>query len=156
MDGSSFSSSVSADSAIRGFSAPVIVRPRKAYAMAFAAFALVLAGCASGFGANAHEPSVNFVSRVEDGAILASKPVGENLADPTGFLYTVRLNSGELISLAQDGRPAISDGTPVVVEYGRTTRIVPHAAALNGQISARAHTSGIRTARGQKLRAVFV
>ena len=134
MDGSSFSSSITTESAIRGFSAPMIVRGRKAYAMAFAAFALVLAGCASGFGANSHEASINFVSRVEDGAILASKPVGENLADPTGFLYTVRLSSGELISLAQDGRPAIENGVPVVVEYGRTTRIVPHAAALNGQV----------------------
>ncbi|HVY91071.1 MAG TPA: hypothetical protein VG942_19535 [Hyphomonadaceae bacterium] len=129
MDGSSFSSSITTTA---GLSVPMIVRPKKAYAMAFAAFALVLAGCASGFGANSQEASVNFVSRVEDGAVLASTPVGANPAAPTGFLYTVRLSSGELISLAQDGRPAIADGVPVVVEYGHVTRIVPQAAALVG------------------------
>lgn len=125
MDGSSFSSSIATETAPAVFSGPRIVRPKKAYAMAFAGFALALAGCASGFGASHDAAAVNFVSRVENGAILASQPVGENVAAPKGFRYTVRLDSGELISLAQDGRPAITDGTPVMVEYGRTNRIVP-------------------------------
>lgn len=53
-----------------------VVRPQKAYAAAFAAMALALAGCASGLGANEYERSqVGQVSRVEEGRIVASRQI---------------------------------------------------------------------------------
>jgi len=51
-------------------------KPQKAFAVAFAAMALTLAGCASGLGANTYERStVGAVSRVDEGTVVASRAV---------------------------------------------------------------------------------
>ncbi|MBI1340681.1 glycine zipper 2TM domain-containing protein [bacterium] len=151
-------------------------RPQKAFAAVFAAMTMVLAGCASGLGANSYERGqVGAVSRVDEGTVVASRTiiiegrdgvvggatgavvggiagsqigggrderaiagvlgavVGgiagsaiENSATKKpGFAYTVRLRSGELITVTQGGDLAIANGTPVLVEYGQRARIIP-------------------------------
>ena len=116
MDGSSF---------LPTFPAPTVVKPQKAFAMAFAVMALALAGCASGLGVEAAEHSAtSMVARVEDGAIVASRESVLASAE-TGQAYTVRLRTGELVSIAQAGDTAIANGTPVLVEYGAHARVIP-------------------------------
>jgi hypothetical protein len=123
-------SKLSSTDVLEAFSAPTILKPQKSFAMAFAALTLALAGCASGLGAS-HDRAASIVSRVEEGIVIASRGVGENSVEPASFAYTVKLSSGELISIAQDGRPPISDGASVVVEYGQHTRIVPQGLAIS-------------------------
>lgn len=104
--------------------AATIAKPQKAFAAAFAVMALALAGCASGLGAQATENgSVAMVARVEDGAIVASRDAVLASVE-AGHAYTVRLRTGELVSIAQTGK-AIADGTPVLVEYGMRARVIP-------------------------------
>jgi outer membrane lipoprotein SlyB len=154
------------------------VKPNKAFAAAFAALALALAGCASGLGANSYERGqVGTVARVEEGTVVASRSIviegsqtgqtvgtatgaviggvagsqigggsderaiagvigavgggilgnaiGKNATKQPGFAYTVRLRSGELVTITQGGDLAIANGTPVLVEYGARARVIP-------------------------------
>lgn len=154
------------------------VKPNKAFAAAFAALALALAGCASGLGANSYERgTVGTVARVEEGTVVASRSIviegsqtgqtvgtatgaviggvagsqigggsderaiagvigavgggilgnaiGKNATKQPGFAYTVRLRSGELVTITQGGDLAIANGTPVLVEYGARARVIP-------------------------------
>jgi outer membrane lipoprotein SlyB len=158
-------------------------RPQKAFAAAFAALTMVLAGCASGLGANSYERgAVGAVSRVDEGVIVASRAIviegsntGSTVGTATGavvggiagsqigggrderaiagvvgavaggvlgnaignastrkpgFAYTVRLRSGELITITQGGDIAIANGTPVLVEYGERARVIPQNASI--------------------------
>lgn len=55
---------------------PTTARPQAAFAAAFAALTLALAGCASGLGANSYERgTVGAVSRVVEGTVVASRPI---------------------------------------------------------------------------------
>lgn len=111
-------------------------RPQKAFAVAFAVLALGLAGCASGLGVHAdRQAELTGVSRVEDGTLLASQPVSGSSAidsSPAARLmaYTVKLRTGELATIAQAGNALIAAGTPVLVEYGARTRIIPQNASI--------------------------
>ena len=122
MDGSDFNiSNVSAD-AQRG---SVIAKPQKAFAVAFAVLATALAGCASGLGATTAERSIATVDRVEEGTV-----VGATTAEKTEHAYMVRLRSGELVSISQSGKRAISTGTLVVIQFGDDTRVIPQNSAI--------------------------
>ncbi len=158
-------------------------KPQKAFAAAFAALALALAGCASGLGANSYERGqVGAVSRVDEGRVVASRAIliegsdkskavgavagaavggmaghqvgggsderaigavvgavaggliGNAVAgaatESHGYAYTIRLNSGELITITQGGDIAIANGTPVLVEYGERARVIPQNASI--------------------------
>lgn len=160
----------------------IALKPQKSFAAAFAVLALALAGCASGIGANNYSrSSVGQVARVEEGTVVASRPitidgskegkgvgtlagaalggiaggqvgggraantagaivgavagglvgnaVGNSATSSTGFSYTIRLRSGELVNIAQQGNAAIVDGTPVLIEYGERARVIPQAGA---------------------------
>jgi hypothetical protein len=98
------------------------LKPSKAFAVAFAGMVLALAGCATGLGPSAEVHSTaSSVARVEEAIVLASHP-----AD-AGYAYTVRLNSGELVSVSED--TAVANGALVLVEYSKTTRMIPQPTA---------------------------
>lgn len=125
-----------------------IAQPQKAFAAAFVVFATALAGCASGLAAKAADASdTGYVARVEEGAVVAARPTMIEAADVAanvgalasfapdaamqavgaqpGFAYTIRLPSGELVSVTQPGDLVMPAGTPVLVEYGASARVVP-------------------------------
>jgi len=61
---------------------------------------------------------------------LAGQAVGRSATAQTGYAYTVRLRTGELVSVAQAGAYAIREGTPVVIEYGARARVIPQNASI--------------------------
>jgi outer membrane lipoprotein SlyB len=95
------------------------------------------------------------VARVEEGMIVAARPItidapnssakigtlagaalgglaGSELGGghksagaQSGYAYTIRLPSGELVSVAQAGAFAMPAGTPVLIEYGARARVIP-------------------------------
>jgi hypothetical protein len=97
------------------------LKPSKAFAAVFAGMVLALAGCATGLGPSADVKALASVARVEEAIVVASHP-----AD-AGYAYTVRLNSGELVSVSED--TAVANGALVLVEYGKTARMIPQPAA---------------------------
>lgn len=105
-----------------------VAKPQKAFAIAFAVLATALAGCASGLGANAYEPGqVGRIAHVEEGTVIsvAGNAISMSAGARNGYAYTVRLPSGELVSIAQAGNPPIPTGTPVLIEYGERARVIP-------------------------------
>ncbi len=56
--------------------------------------------------------------------------VGKNATKKPGYAYTIRLRSGELITITQGGDIAIANGTPVLVEYGDRARVIPQNASI--------------------------
>ncbi len=101
--------------------APVFAKPQKAFAVAFAVLAATLAGCASGLGAGGATASANRITQVEEGTVVAVA----NDASKSGFAYTIRLPTGELVSVAQAGSYALPTGAAVLVEYGADARVIP-------------------------------
>jgi outer membrane lipoprotein SlyB len=61
---------------------------------------------------------------------IAGNAIGKNATKQPGFAYTVRLRSGELITITQGGDIAIANGTPVLVEYGARARVIPQGASI--------------------------
>lgn len=62
------------------------------------------------------------------GAVLggvAGNAIGKSASAQTGFAYTIRLPSGELVSVVQPGEFAMPPGTPVLIEYGAHARVIP-------------------------------
>jgi len=171
------------DTPVSKYATPTTLQPSKPFAAAFAALALVLAGCASGLGANSYERgAVGTVARVEEGTVVASRTImiegsqegktvgtltgaalgglaggqvgqgraantagaivgavaggaignaiGNSATQKQGFAYTVRLRSGELVTITQGGDMAIANGTPVLVEYGARARVIPQNASI--------------------------
>ena len=109
------------DPTVSPYALPTSLKPSKAFAIAFAGMVLGLAGCATGLGPSADVKSPASVARVEEAIVLASHP-----AD-AGYAYTVRLNSGELVSVSEDSK--VADGALVLVEYGATARMIPQPTA---------------------------
>lgn len=142
--------SLTVSNTIETLKAPLMAKPQKAFAAAFVVFATVLAGCASGLGVNSYDSaSVGMVTRVEEGLVIgvraidieggrqaakagapADQKVGSSVTADTGFAYTVRLRTGELVSVAQGGAYPILEGTPVVIEYGARARVIPQNASI--------------------------
>jgi len=90
----------------------------------------VLAGCASGLGVNSYDSAViGAVTRVEEGHVVAVRPVDAATAE-TGFAYTIKLRTGELVSVSQPSAYEIHAGTPVVIEYGQRARVIPQNASI--------------------------
>ncbi len=56
---------------------------------------------------------------------LAGNAIGKSAGAQPGFAYTIRLPSGELVSVTQAGDFAMPAGTPVLIEYGARARVVP-------------------------------
>ncbi len=56
--------------------------------------------------------------------------IGNAATKQNGFAYTVRLRSGELVTITQGGDLAIANGTPVLVEYGARARVIPQHASI--------------------------
>lgn len=56
---------------------------------------------------------------------LAGNAIGSSAGQQSGFAYTIRLPSGELVSIAQAGQYAIPVGAPVLIEYGDRARVIP-------------------------------
>jgi outer membrane lipoprotein SlyB len=156
------------------------LRPQKSFAAAFIVLTLALAGCASGIGANDYRYSqVGAVARVEEGTVVASRPIivegnskpgtlagavvgglvgsqfgggrdeqaigavigavaggaagnamGKSATSQHGVAYTVRLRSGELVSITQGGEYVIANGTPVLIEYGERARVIPQNVSI--------------------------
>lgn len=102
-----------------------IAKPQKAFAVAFAVLAAALAGCASGLGATSYgQASAGRVSYVDEGTVVG-QTIGKSGSSQQDFAYTIRLPSGELVSVAQAGDYAIPAGTPVLIEYGAHARVIP-------------------------------
>ena len=99
------------------------LKPSKAFAAAFAVMVLALAGCATGLGIEPEGHSSSGLARVEEGTVLASHAV------ESGFAYTVRLHSGELVAVNEDSD--VANGAPVLVEYGKVTRMIPQNPVLS-------------------------
>ena len=84
-----------------------------------------LAGCASGLGPNTSEAAASGgIAYVEEGAVVGPA-IGKSAGDPAARAYTIRLSSGELVSVAQAGGYVIPAGTPVLIEYGAHPRVIP-------------------------------
>ena len=60
---------------------------------------------------------------------LAGNAIGKSAGAQPGFAYTIRLPSGELVSVAQAGEFALPAGTPVLIEYGDRARVIPQNGA---------------------------
>ena len=58
------------------------------------------------------------------GGVLGNA-IGKAATSQNGFAYTVRLRSGELVTITQGGDLPIANGTPVLVEYGARARVIP-------------------------------
>lgn len=56
---------------------------------------------------------------------LAGNAIGKSAGAQPGFAYTIRLPSGELVSVTQGGDFAMPAGTPVLIEYGARARVIP-------------------------------
>ena len=116
---------INVDADVDSTRASSIAKPQKAFAVAFAVLAAALAGCASGLGANTHDQgSVGRFAYVDEGAVVG-QAISKSVGSQQGFAYTIRLPSGELVSVAQAGEYAIPAGTPVLIEYGARARVIP-------------------------------
>ncbi len=79
-------------------------------------------------GGRAANTAGAIVGAVAGGAI--GNAVGNSATQKSGFAYTVRLRSGELVTITQGGDLAIANGTPVLVEYGERARVIPQNASI--------------------------
>lgn len=65
---------------------------------------------------------------------LLGAAIEKNTTERNGFAYTVQLDrTGEYVTITQGGSNPIPNGTPVWVEYGDRTRVVPKAASAYPQ-----------------------
>jgi hypothetical protein len=102
-----------------------IAKPQKAFAIAFAVLAAALAGCASGLGANTNaQGAVGRGAYVDEGTVVGQSSSKSDGAE-TGVAYTIRLSTGELVSIAQAAEYAIPAGAPVLIEFGAQARVIP-------------------------------
>ncbi len=85
-----------------------------------------LAGSELGGGRKANTAGA-IVGAVAGGVL--GNAIGNSATQSTGYAYTIRLRSGELVSITQAGDYAIPTGTPVVVEYGARARVIPQNAS---------------------------
>jgi outer membrane lipoprotein SlyB len=81
-----------------------------------------IAGSEIGGGRKANTAGA-VVGAVAGGVI--GNAIGNAATRQPGFAYTVRLRSGELVTITQGGDLPIANGTPVLVEYGERARVIP-------------------------------
>jgi outer membrane lipoprotein SlyB len=80
-------------------------------------------------GGGSEERAVGAVVGAVAGGVIGNA-VGQAATDKTGYAYTIRLASGELVTITQGGDVAIPNGTPVLVEYGDRARVIPQNASI--------------------------
>ncbi len=118
-------SAINIDADVDSMRASSIAKPQKAFAIAFAVLAATLAGCASGLGANTYaQGAIGHAAFVDEGMVIG-QATRESAGSQPGFAYTIRLLTGELVSVAQAGEYAMPAGTPVLIEYGARARVIP-------------------------------
>lgn len=90
----------------------------------------VLGGVAGGqIGQGRAANTAGAVAGAVAGGIVGNM-IGKSATKQPGFAYTVRLRSGELVTITQGGDLAIANGTPVLVEYGERARVIPQNASI--------------------------
>jgi outer membrane lipoprotein SlyB len=75
-------------------------------------------------GGGREENAIGAVVGAVAGGVIGNA-IGNSATRQNGFAYTVRLRSGELVSITQGGDLPIANGTPVLVEYGARARVIP-------------------------------
>jgi outer membrane lipoprotein SlyB len=80
-------------------------------------------------GGGDDERAIGGVVGAVAGGVLGNM-VGKAATKKPGFAYTVRLRSGDLVTVTQGGDVAIANGTPVLIEYGDRTRVIPQGASI--------------------------
>jgi outer membrane lipoprotein SlyB len=80
-------------------------------------------------GGGRDERAIGGVVGAVAGGVLGNA-IGNSATRKPGYAYTVRLRSGELVTITQGGDLAIANGTPVLVEYGERARVIPQGASL--------------------------
>lgn len=108
-------------------------------------FCLVLVACSKDLPTGSYEQSeVGKIKKVAPGVLISKRPVKfhhqnanlvaeESRAAPgteyvdsgRGYEYVIKLNSGELVSVAQSEDLKLKVKQHVLVIYGKTTRIMP-------------------------------
>jgi outer membrane lipoprotein SlyB len=108
----------------------IIIEGSKSGSTVGTATGAVLGGIAGGQvgGGRAANTAGAVVGAVAGGVL--GNAVGAAATEKQGFAYTVRLNSGELVTITQGGDMAIANGTPVLVEYGARARVIPQHASI--------------------------
>jgi len=90
----------------------------------------VLGGLAGGqIGGGRAANTAGAVVGAVAGGVLGNA-VGHAATEKQGYAYTVRLSSGELVTITQGGDMIIANGTPVLVEYGARARVIPQNASI--------------------------
>ncbi len=78
----------------------------------------------SQFGGGRDEQAIGAViGAVAGGA--AGNAIDKSANSQHGIAYTIRLRSGELVSITQGEGYVIPNGAPVLVEYGERARVIP-------------------------------
>ena len=75
-------------------------------------------------GGGNEENAIGAVVGAVAGGVIGNA-IGNNANRQPGFAYTVRLRSGELVTITQGGDLPLANGTPVLVEYGERARVIP-------------------------------
>jgi outer membrane lipoprotein SlyB len=76
-------------------------------------------------GSRGRNSAIGAVGGAIIGGLLGAA-IENNATERSGFAYTIKLDrDGEIITITQGGDVAISNGTPVWVEYGERTRVLP-------------------------------
>jgi outer membrane lipoprotein SlyB len=108
----------------------IMIEGSKSGATVGTATGAVLGGIAGGqVGQGRAANTAGAVVGAVAGGVLGNA-IGKSATQKPGFAYTVRLRSGELVTITQGGDIAIGNGTPVLVEYGERARVIPQNASI--------------------------
>jgi len=80
-------------------------------------------------GGGSEERAIGAVVGAVAGGVIGNS-IGKASTKQSGYAYTIRLSSGELVSITQGDDIAIPNGAPVPVEYGARARVIPQNASI--------------------------